>query len=97
MKINLTVRLRNPLFLLQALLAVFAPLLAYAGLTVQDLTTWSALGNLIVDAGKNPYVLCLMAISLWNAVNDPTTSGAGDSDNAMTYQAPKPKCRIQRH
>lgn len=97
MKINLKVRLKNPLFILQALMAVFTPLLAYAGLTLQDLTTWNALGGLIVSAGKNPYVLCLMAVSLWNAINDPTTGGAGDSDNAMAYQAPKPTCRIQRH
>lgn len=89
MKINLKVRLKNPLFILQAVLAIFTPLLAYAGMTVQDLTTWKALVDLIVGAGKNPYVLGLMAVSLWNALNDPTTRGAGDSSSAMTYAEPK--------
>lgn len=89
MKINLKVRLKNPLFILQAVLAIFTPLLAYAGMTVQDLTTWKALVDLIVGAGKNPYVLGLMAVSLWNALNDPTTRGAGDSSRAMTYVEPK--------
>jgi len=89
MKINLRVRLRNPLFIAQIILAIFTPLLAYAGLTVQDLTTWQALGDLIKSAASNPYVLCLVAVSLWNAVNDPTTRGPGDSSSAMTYTAPK--------
>ena len=89
MKINLKVRLKNPLFILQVLLAMFTPLLAYAGLTVQDLTTWNALWDLMIRAGKNPYVLCQMPVSFGNAVNDPTTRGAGDSPGAMTYQTPK--------
>lgn len=89
MKINFKVRLRNPVFVAQIMLAIVTPLLAYAGLTVQDLTTWNALGDLLTSAVRNPYVLCLVAVSLWNAVNDPTTRGAGDSNNAMTYEAPR--------
>lgn len=78
MNINLKVRFKNPVFITQLILAVLSPVLAYAGLTAQDLTTWSALGNVIVTAIRNPYVLSLVIISVWNAVNDPTTSGISD-------------------
>ena len=90
MKINLKVRFKNPVFIAQFILAIFTPILAYAGLTVQDLTTWKALGDLIVNAISNPYVLCLVFVSVWNALNDPTTEGIlKDSDAAMKYEVPK--------
>ena len=90
MKINLKVRFKNPVFIAQFILAIFTPILAYAGLTAQDITTWKALFDLIVDAISNPYVLSLVAVSVWNALNDPTTEGIlNDSDMAMTYEIPK--------
>ena len=90
MKINLKVRFKNPVFIAQFILAIFTPILAYAGLTAQDITTWKALFDLIVDAISNPYVLSLVAVSVWNALNDPTTEGIlNDSDTAMTYEIPK--------
>lgn len=89
MKLNLKVRFKNPVFIAQLALAIFTPILAYAGLTAQDLTTWKALGDLIFNAIRNPYVLCLVAISIWNALNDPTTSGVSDSARALSYQTPK--------
>lgn len=88
---NLKVRFKNPVFIAQFILAILTPILAYAGLTLQDLTSWSALGYILVEAIKNPYVLGLIAVSLWNALNDPTTAGLSDSYQAMTYQKPKPK------
>lgn len=86
---NLKVRFRNPVFIVQLILAILTPILAYAGLTLQDLTTWGALGNLLLGALSNPYVLGLIAVSVWNALNDPTTAGVTDSAQAMTYQTPK--------
>ena len=88
MKINLKVRFKNPVFIAQFILAIFTPILAYAGLTAQDLTTGKALFDLIVDAISNPYVLSLVAVSVWNALNDPTTKGIGDSTNALLYNEP---------
>lgn len=88
-RINLKVRFKNPVFIAQLVLSIFTPILAYAGLTVQDLTTWKALVDLLISAISNPYVLGLVVISIWNAVNDPTTAGVGDSDNALTYTEPK--------
>lgn len=89
MKTNWKVRFKNPVFIAQLVMAVILPILAYGGLTVQDLTTWGAVGQMIVGAVCNPYVLGLVAISVWNAVNDPTTAGVSDSERALTYDAPK--------
>jgi phi LC3 family holin len=91
MKINLKVRIRNPLFWVQVGLAVLMPILAYLGITVKDLTSWSILGATLFEAVKNPYVLGLVLVSVWNAINDPTTSGLSDSAQAMTYTVPKKK------
>lgn len=89
--INFKVRLRNPVFIAQLVLAVLTPILAYAGLTVQDLTTWKALGDLLIGALSNPYVLGLVIVSVFNAVTDPTTAGFQDSERAMTYSYPHKK------
>jgi phi LC3 family holin len=85
---NLKVRFKNPVFIAQIILAILTPILAYAGLTVQDVTTWAKLGDLLLGAIQNPYVLGLVAVSLWNALTDPTTEGLGDSARAMTYDKP---------
>ena len=89
MKINFKVRFKNPIFIAQLVLAIFTPILAYAGLTAQDLISWKALFELIIGAVSNPYVLGLVVVSVWNALNDPTTSGVSDSQNALTYKTPK--------
>ena len=90
---NLKVRFKNPIFIAQIILAILTPILAYAGLTMQDLTSWIVLGNVLLNAIKNPYVLGLIVISIWNALNDPTTAGLKDSKQAMTYN--KPKTEVQ--
>lgn len=87
--INWKVRAKNPVWWAQMVLAILTPILAYAGLTAQDMTSWAALGNLLLDAVRNPYVLGLVVVSVWNAVNDPTTSGVSDSSQALTYNRPK--------
>ncbi|MDY0394806.1 phage holin [Virgibacillus halophilus] len=91
MKINWKIRFKNPNFIAQFVLAIFVPILAYAGITAQDLTSWPIVGNLLLDAVSNPYVLVLVAVSIYNAVTDPTVDGVGDSTQALTYQKPKQK------
>lgn len=86
---NFKVRFKNPVFIVQLVLAVFTPILSYAGLTMQDITTWKTLGDLVLGALCNPYVLGLVVVSVWNALTDPTTAGLGDSKQALTYQKPK--------
>ena len=91
MQINWKVRFKNPVFIVQLVLAVITPILAYFGLAWEDMTTWSAIGVLLLDAVKNPVVVVAVLVSVWNAVTDPTTSGLGDSAQAMTYTEPKGK------
>ncbi len=83
--INLKIRLKNPIFYIQIFLSILTPILAYMGITAEDLTSWTYLGQVLFDAIRNPYVLFLVAVSVWNAVNDPTTKGISDSARALTY------------
>lgn len=89
MKINWKVRFSNPLFIVQLALAIITPILAYFGLAWEDMTTWSSIGTMLLDAVKNPVVVVAVLVSVWNAVNDPTTEGIGDSAQVMTYTKPK--------
>lgn len=89
MKINWQVRFKNPVFWAELAAAVLLPIIAYMGLSWEDMTTWAALGGVFVEAIKNPVILVSVIVSVWNAINDPTTSGISDSKQAMTYEAPK--------
>lgn len=89
MKINWKVRIRNPYFWIQIGVAILMPILAYLGLAVEDLTTWAKVGQVLLEAVLNPYVLGLVVVSVFNAIQDPTTKGLSDSENAMTYTEPK--------
>lgn len=86
--LNLKVRFKNPVFIAQLILAIMTPILAYAGLTMHDMTSWPTLGNLLFNAISNPYVLMLVVVSVWNALNDPTTPGLEDSKRALEYDVP---------
>lgn len=83
-KVNWKIRLKNPVFLAQLFLSFLIPVLGYFGLTAQDITTWAKLLDVVVDAISNPYVVSLIVVSVWNALNDPTVPGAlRDSDLTM--------------
>lgn len=88
MKINWTVRFKNPVFWAQIAAAILLPILTYFGLQWEDMTTWAAIGNLLVEAVKNPVVVVSVLVSLWNTINDPTTKGVSDSARALTYDKP---------
>lgn len=68
----------NTVFVVQVILSVFVPVLAYFGISANQLTTWDSVGNLIVSAVSNPYVIGTMVVGLWNAINNPLTKGLGD-------------------
>ncbi|MFA1821148.1 phage holin [Virgibacillus oceani] len=89
MKINWKVRFSNPVFISQLVLAIFVPILAYMGITVEDLTNWGMVGNVLFEAVSNPYVLVLVIVSVYNSLTDPTVSGWSDSRQALSYQKPK--------
>lgn len=86
--INFKVRAKNLAFWVSVAVAVFAPVLAYTGLTMQELTTWARLGQVLGEAISNPYVVVMVCVSVYNAVIDPTTKGIGDSARALSYNKP---------
>ena len=86
--INWKVRMKNPVFWIQVGAAVILPILAYFGLTWEDMTSWTAIGNILLRAIQNPVVIAAVLTSVWNAINDPTTAGLKDSQRALTYERP---------
>ena len=88
MKINWKVRLRNPVFWAQVAAAAVLPILAQLGLSWEDMDTWAALWEALTAAVKSPVILTAVAVSVWNAVNDPTTRGLSDSPRALGYERP---------
>lgn len=89
MKINWKVRIKNPVFWVQIIVAVILPVLTHLGLNWEDMVTWPALGYALLEAIKNPVIVVAVIVSVWNAVNDPTTAGLGDSSQALTYEEPR--------
>lgn len=86
--INWKVRFKNPIFYIQLIISIMSPIFAYLGITAKDITTWESLFNIFRQALSNPYILSLIAVSIYNAVVDPTTQGIGDSKRAISYNNP---------
>ena len=86
--INWKVRAKNPQFWFQIFLGVAVPIGTYFGVTGKDITSWKVLIDLIGQAVSNPYVLAMVAVSVYNAVNDPSTKGVKDGENALEYVKP---------
>lgn len=86
--INWKVRIKNPVFWVQIVAAIVLPILTYLGLSWEDMTSWAALGSIFVQAVSNPVILVSVVVSVWNAINDPTTKGLSDSTRSLTYDKP---------
>ena len=89
--INWKVRANNPQFWFQIFLAIAVPIGTYFGVTGKDVTSWKVLIDLIGQAVSNPYVIAMVAVSVYNAVNDPSTKGVRDGENALEYVKPSQK------
>lgn len=87
--INWKVRFKNPQFIIQLIVSIFGPILAYAGITAQDITSWTILFDLLIAAVSNPYVIVTIVVAVYNAVVDPTTEGLSDSKQALNYNEPR--------
>ncbi len=77
-KINWKERIKNPIFWVNTILAIAMPIIAYYGMSAKDFTTWDSIFKVILDALKNPYVLGLAFVSLWNNIINPVTKGIAD-------------------
>ena len=85
MKMNLKVRMKNAWFWV----GVGGVVLAAMGISAETLTSWYAVWEAIVNLVQNPYMLFSVALALLGVFVDPTTSGVGDSLQALTYSEPK--------
>lgn len=82
--INWKVRFKNKAFWLAfipAALLLVQQICALLGVTI-DIAGVSAQLVSIVET-------VFIILALWGVVNDPTTAGAADSEQAMTYEKPK--------
>lgn len=89
MKINWIARVKNPVFWAELAMAILLPILTHMGMNWDDMTTWAALGEVLLSAVQNPVIVVAVAVSVWNAITDPTTAGLSDSAQALTYTEPK--------
>lgn len=89
MNINWKVRLKNPTFWAQIIIAVISPILVGLGVQWQDMTTWAALWDALRNAVSNPVIVVSVIGSVWACITDPTTTGTSDSKLAMSYDKPK--------
>ena len=87
--INWKVRLKNPTFWVQIVIAIISPILVGLGVQWQDMTTWAALWDAFVNAVSNPVIVVSVIGSVWARITDPTTKGTADSKLALTYDKPK--------
>lgn len=91
MKINWRVRFsrHNMLFLFRFFAALFLPVMTYLGISYEELTSWGAVGEVIVDFVSNPYLLLLTAFNAFNVIPDPIVKGISDSPQGLSYNTPK--------
>lgn len=89
MKINWTVRIKNPVWCGQVALAIIVPILSYFGYSFESMTSWGIVGETLIRAIQNPYLIAITVISILNTLNDPTTHGLCDSIDALKYTKPK--------
>lgn len=89
MNINWKARIKNPVWWAEIAAAIILPMLTALGMGWEEVTSWAKLWEVIVTAIGNPVVVVAVGLSIWNAITDPTTAGIGDSNLAMTYNAPR--------
>ncbi|MFR5670136.1 MAG: phage holin, partial [Acutalibacteraceae bacterium] len=87
--INWKVRLKNPTFWIQLVIALVSPILVGLGVQWQDMTTWAALWDALCNAVSNPVIVVSVIGSVWACITDPTTKGTADSRLALSYTTPK--------
>lgn len=87
--INWTVRFKNPQFWLAIALSILVPPLAYTGTEFNEVTSWGKFFTILGDGFKNPYIVLMMIVGIYNTIVDKTTKGFGDSYIAKQYLRPR--------
>ncbi len=84
MKINLSVRMKNPWFWV----GVVSVALTAIGVDPQSFTSWGAVWSGALAVLGNPVQLVTLLLAVLGIFVDPTTSGISDSVRALTYKRP---------
>lgn len=87
MNMNIKVRVKNPWFWV----GVVSVAITAIGVDPQTFTSWAAVWEGIKAVLSNPVQLVTMCLAVLSVFIDPTTVGVTDSENALTYTAPKKK------
>lgn len=87
MKVNIPVRMKNPWFWV----GVISVAITAIGVDPMTFTSWAAVLDGIKAVAQNPVQLVTMILAVLSVFIDPTTAGVTDSENALTYTAPKKK------
>ena len=87
--INWTVRSKHPQFWLGIVLSILVPPLAYTGTEFNEVTSWGKFFTILGDGFKNPYIVLMMLVGIYNTIVDKTTKGFGDSYIAKQYLRPR--------
>lgn len=87
MKVNIPVRMKNPWFWV----GIVSVAITAIGVDPTTFTSWAAVFEGIKAVAQNPVQLVTMILAVLSVFIDPTTAGVTDSENALTYTAPKKK------
>lgn len=87
MKVNIPVRMKNPWFWV----GIVSVAITAIGVDPMTFTSWAAVFEGIKAVAQNPVQLVTMILAVLSVFIDPTTAGVTDSENALTYTAPKKK------
>lgn len=85
MKINLTVRAKNPWFWV----SLVGVILTAMGVSPEMFTSWGAVIDAIKNLITNPFMFGSVIIAILGVFVDPTTAGLGDTNQAMGYKEPR--------
>ena len=85
MKLNWTVRMKNPWFWI----TLVGVILTAMGKSPETFTSWGAILLALTELLQNPYLLGSVALAVLGVFIDPTTEGLCDSRQAMGYEKPK--------
>lgn len=83
MKINWQIRLSNPTYIKAVLMAILVPILAYMGMSAEDITSWEKLYSLLATVITNPYLLAVVITNVSLVTFDPTSKGLSDCDKTL--------------
>jgi len=90
-QINWSIRVKNPVWWVSMVIAFFAPIFVYYGISGESLDSWTKVLQLLTQAISNPYVVFTALVSAVAVSIDPTTTGVTDSTAALDYSKPSDK------